>query len=291
MKKVSIIGCGKVGKTIGYLLAKKANCDIKGILNKSFSSSKSAIKFIGMGYACKNYKELIRSNLWLISTQDSLISNVCQTLVNHEKLSRGDIVIHFSGTLNSGALYSAKEMGCFIGSLHPIKSFADPKISVSTFKGTYCAYEGDKQAFSVIKRLCKKIGAKIFKINRKTKSSYHIGNIFASNYLISLLKISYNLYYRSGVKKEYILDIIHSLSSSTLTNIKKCRSLDMSITGPIQRGDINIIKNHINFLKSTPSLLVLYRILGLKLISNQYNKNIEKLLSFNKNLLKTFDIK
>ncbi|WP_168464628.1 Rossmann-like and DUF2520 domain-containing protein [Wolbachia endosymbiont of Ctenocephalides felis wCfeT] len=264
MEKISvnIIGCGKVGKTIGYLLAKKANCSIKGILNRNIDSSERAIKFIEDGYVCNGYEELMTSNLWLISTQDSLIPSVCQKLLSHEKLARGDVVIHFSGTLNSKVLYSAKKAGCFVGSLHPIKSFADPEVSIKTFKGTYCAYEGDKQAFSLIRCLFERIGAKVFKINREAKSLYHIGSVFASNYLIALLKISYDFYYKAGIKENNILDIIYSLSSGTLANIHRNRSLEKSITGPIQRGDIDIIKSHISSLESMPLLLSLYKALG-----------------------------
>ncbi|WCR54435.1 MAG: hypothetical protein PG981_001457 [Wolbachia endosymbiont of Ctenocephalides orientis wCori] len=283
---INIIGCGRVGKTIGYLLTKKAGCDIKGILNRSLASSKSAVEFIGGGYACQSYQELITSNLWLISAQDSLISSICKILLSHKKLSRGDIIIHFSGALSSKILHSAKEVGCLIGSLHPIRSFVDPETSVNTFEGTYCAYEGDEQAFSLMKHLCQKIGAKIFKINQEAKSLYHIGSVFASNYLVALLKVSHNFYYKSGVKEKYILDIIYSLSSGTLANIKQSHSLDRSITGPIHRGDIDVIRSHISSLESTPSLLNLYKILGntiLELVSepneSPYARGIQELLS------------
>ncbi|MDD9331148.1 MAG: DUF2520 domain-containing protein [Wolbachia sp.] len=275
MRKISvnIIGCGKVGKTIGYLLAKKSGCSIKGVLNRSFASSQSAVGFMEDGYACKDYKELTTSNLWLISTQDASISSICQELLSHKKLLKGDVIIHFSGTLNSKVLYSAKKDGCLIGSLHPIRSFADPKVSIKTFEGTYCAYEGDKQAFSLIKCLFERIGAKIFRINQKAKSLYHIGSVFASNYLIALLKISYDFYYKAGVKESSILDIIYNLSSGTLENIRRNRSLEKSITGPIQRGDIEVIKSHISSLESMPLLLSLYKTLGNTILELLYQSD------------------
>uniref|UniRef100_A0A3B0JD14 DUF2520 domain-containing protein n=1 Tax=Wolbachia endosymbiont of Aleurodicus dispersus TaxID=1288877 RepID=A0A3B0JD14_9RICK len=282
---VSIIGCGKVGKVIGYLLAKKVGCSIKGILNKSLLSSHNAVRFIKDGYACKDYKELIISNLWLISTQDASISSVCQELLNHKKLLKGSIVIHFSGTLNSKVLYSAKKAGCFVGSLHPIRSFADPKLSIKTFEGTYCAYEGDEQAFLLIRNLFEGIGAKIFRINQKAKSLYHIGSVFASNYLIALLKISYYFYYRAGVKENNIIDIIYSLSSGTLESIKKNRSLEKSITGPIQRRDIDIIKSHISSLKSMPFLLSLYKALGNIVLQSIYQSGKDHHFDYIKELL------
>jgi len=153
-------------------------------------------------------------------------------------------------------------MGCKTASIHPIHSFADPQISVSSFSNTYCAAEGDDKALEIIIPLFAAIGAKIFKITAEAKTSYHAALVFASNYLVSLVEVSLKLFENAGIHRSLALDSIQPILLNTIDNIHQLGTR-AALTGPIARRDTETIASHLEELIHFDSdTQALYKALG-----------------------------
>jgi len=258
---VNIIGAGHLGKTIGHLLVKQQQIRIGSICNRSEISSINAIKFIGQGNYCPAIGELPPADITFITTPDDLISVACDELCKNQFLRQGSVILHCSGSLTSDALIAIKEKGCYVASIHPMRSFAKPELSIVQYSGTYCAIEGDKEVISSIRSLFNSIGSITYEIDKSKKSLYHVAGVFASNYAITLAQQALSCMQEAGVEKELAMHVITNIMYGTVSNLEKTLSPEQSLTGPIQRGDISTIMKHIESL-SDMEQKYLYSALG-----------------------------
>ncbi|HRD70149.1 MAG TPA: DUF2520 domain-containing protein [Legionella sp.] len=258
---INIIGAGHLGKTLGYLLAQEPCVQIGAICNSSAMSTNAAIKFIGNGVYCSNIGELPPADVTIIATPDDLITEVCVVLSKNPNLKKDSVVMHCSGTLSSEALSSVSKKGCFVASVHPMRSFAQPEISVTQYQGTYCALEGDEKAIPMVKSLFEKIGSITYEIDKRKKSYYHAAGVFSSNYLITLAHQALCCMKEAGVDQEIAIPIIANLMRGSISNLEKTLSPEHALTGPIQRGDVATIKQHMDALADTEQK-TLYSSLG-----------------------------
>ncbi len=284
MTTINCIGCGKLGKTILKLIADNQLAKINDIANQSHQSAKAAVEFIGQGNAISKLDELSPADIYFIATRDDTIQKVCEELVRKNLLKPGAIVVHFSGSLSSDILLSARNAQCFIASAHPIKSFAQPSIVVANFSGTYVAIEGNPEAMPAISELFKGIGGVVFNIKKENKRQYHAAMVIANNYLTTLHYQAVENLKSSGVEENIAKKLVSMMMSDSLNNVNRLSHKE-ALTGPIQRGDAMTIKGHMEALKHDPINKAIYAALGkgtLPLTSHgpSEKKELEKILSY-----------
>ena len=258
---MNIIGAGHVGQTIGHLLMKSALVRIGAVYNQTEESAFNAIEFMGGGQYCSSIRKMPHAQLTLITTPDDCILSACTELSANEYLRPRDVVVHFSGSCSSDSLWPAKQKGCHVASVHPMRSFARPALSVNEYQGTYCAMEGDAAALDRIGALLQGIGSITYLINKEKKSLYHAAGVFASNYVVTLSQQALDCLLEAGVEQGIAIDVITGLMRSTVSNLERTSSPKEALTGPIQRGDCSAIEGHLKAL-STSQQKVLYALLG-----------------------------
>ncbi|MGQ3891823.1 Rossmann-like and DUF2520 domain-containing protein [Legionella sp. CNM-4043-24] len=259
--RLNIIGAGHLGQSIAYLLFRRGLVTVGAVCNQSRQSAQLAVDFIGAGQVCVGMDALPPADLTLISTPDGCIADICTGLASHSRLKPGSIVWHCSGSLGSDELMIAREEGCSVASIHPMKSFARPDLSVLNFTDTYCALEGDYEAKEVLRPLFEAIGAIVYEISKEKKSLYHAAGVFASNYLVTLSEQALSCLQESGVEHALAMRIITSLMQGTVSNLATTLSPEQSLTGPVQRGDTSTLSRHRAALSGTEKE-ALYSALG-----------------------------
>ncbi len=265
MKSISIIGAGKLGKTLGRLFFLNNVFEIKDICCTSIESAEESVNFIGCGVAVNSFDTLNLSDIFLISTPDDKIEGVASVISNKFPES---IIFHCSGSLSSKIIKSEKRC-----SIHPVHSFAHPEKSVKIFKDTMCGVEGNKKALEVLIPAFEKIGAQIFKIKSDKKPLYHAAAVTACNYFVTLEYIAANMFEKCGLNEKEIIKLLMPILSGTLNNIKE-KGITDSLTGPISRGDYGVIGTHIEAISFDKSILKIYQELGLKALEIAEKQNI-----------------
>jgi predicted short-subunit dehydrogenase-like oxidoreductase (DUF2520 family) len=259
--RINIIGAGKVGQALGYLFSHAGCATVIGIHNTTMASAQLAIKFIGEGEYYSDIKSLPSANVYLITTPDDLILETCLELCSNAQLRAGSIFLHCSGALTSDVLCAAKLKNCHIASIHPAFAFSEQ--AVQDFKGTFCAMEGDEAALCVLGPLFGEIGGVVCKINKKNKMLYHIGCVFAANYLVTLASQASSLFMEAGMDDEMSYHILLGLMRQALANLAQLKTPSLALTGPLARGDVSTIQSHIQAL-SGHKQKDLYALLGEK---------------------------
>jgi predicted short-subunit dehydrogenase-like oxidoreductase (DUF2520 family) len=257
MLTVNFIGCGRLGKTLAKLITNNKLAVINGIFNSTFESSSDASQFIGQGTPCQHIAELPKADIYFITTKDDLIENLCNQIIEQSCPPEGSLVIHCSGSLTSDILQTAKLKGCYTASVHPLKSFADVNSAVQSFDGTYCAYEGDQEAYKILFDLFKNIGSHIFKINKVQKILYHAASVLANNFLVSLHHVAIETYEIAGIEPNIAHKITSMLMKEAFDNLQKLTHSN-ALTGPLQRGDVKTIQKHLAALKDKQLIYDIY---------------------------------
>lgn len=234
---LNIIGCGKLGMTLGRRWNDCGAFKIGQVLNRSHHSAAQATGFMHGGVPIAGLDELQPADVWLIGTPDDDIAAACESLAASSLLRHGDIVFHCSGALSSSVLAAASACGALVASMHPIRSFADPAEVVQRFTGTYCGAEGDSAALELLHAAFISIGAKIVHVDPEFKTLYHAAAVFASNYVVTVLDVAVQAYVKAGIAEETALQLMEPLVRGTVDGVFRLGTTQ-ALTGPIARGDI-----------------------------------------------------
>lgn len=287
MYTINIIGCGKVGSTLGYLLAKNGY-KIQGIVNRSLKSSRQASDFIPGSTAVISLDDLKQSDILLIATNDDQLTPVIQKLTSIPLFKNNPVVFHCSGASTSSILKPLERLGARVASIHPAMSFHHPKKNVSDFAGTVCTLEGMPEACELLKEVFLSIGAITIPIETGNKGLYHVAMVLSCNYFLTLMDTSLQLLRESGIDSCHALKILQPLMLGTWENMLES-SAPEALTGPISRGDSQLVNSQLALLKAYDvDIARAYQALGKltlrlaqekKELSDQCFKQLEKVLN------------
>jgi len=238
---LSIIGAGKVGRTLAHLWTGTNSVVVHDVLNRSLPSAQDACSFIGAGRAIASFSELRAASIYLIATPDDDILPSCNALAATGLLNPDSIVFHCSGAKSAAILQAAAQCGAAVASVHPIRSFASPEQLIDYFAGTYCGAEGDPRALAVLGVLFSAIGGNMVAIDSERKILYHAAAVFASNYLVTLLDLARHAYMEAGVTPDTALQLMEPLVRATVDNVFRLGPA-AALTGPIARGDMATVR-------------------------------------------------
>ena len=263
-KTVAIIGAGRVGSSVGFLL-KRTGYTVTAIASRTESSAKMAAAFIGAGKATTDIVGAAAgADLVFITTPDRGIKEVCEKIGAAGVLKPGALVVHMSGAHSLDLLDAARKAGAHRAVLHPLQSLASREQGVKTLPGSYFRIEADTEALLTAKDIVKALGG-IELVMPKWKSDgvsaalYHAGAVSVSNYFVALVDYGLRFYQALGADKKEALKAVLPLIRGTLHNIETLGIPD-ALTGPIMRGDTQTVRDHLAAMqKRAPNLVGLYK--------------------------------
>lgn len=259
--RVGIVGAGRTGLTIGYLL-KRAGWTIVSLVNRTRESSERAAEILGCEISPTTLEVAEKAELLLITTPDGVIEKVCEEIARRDGFRPGQFVVHMSGALGLDILAGAAQKGAFVASIHPGQSFArfDP---ATTLEGVYFAIEAEGEALSLAASLVEVLRGIPIQIRPGMKPLYHASLCVASNYLVGIMDLATALLKEAGLEPDEAHRAVLPLAEGTLRNFALLGS-EGALTGPIARGDLETVRLHLSGLEGLkPVLSSLYRLLGI----------------------------
>jgi len=257
---IGFIGAGKVGVSLGMYFSSRG-IKITGYFSKSEVSSMEASKYT----ASKNYlslEYLIKdTNIIYITAPDDEIEGIAERLYKFELSNK--IICHASGSLSSKVLYKLKEKGGFIYSVHPLYPFSNKYTSYKGLGNACFCIEGDERYLAFLKTTLENLGNTVILIPKSSKPLYHLSCTTVSNLVLSIIDIGCNYMESCGVDRETALSSLMPLIEHNIENIKK-RGINSSLTGPLERGDLETINSHLKVIPKKHR--VLYKTLSLNLL-------------------------
>jgi len=262
MKSLNVVGAGRVGRTLASLWEEKRTFVIQDVLDSTVEGALAAVAFIGDGRAVEHAENMRPAEVWMLTPPDDQIASCCEVIAGRGTLRRGDIVFHCSGAIPSSALEAATAAGAGVASVHPLKSFAEPRDAVRSFSGTYCAAEGDPAALEVIQPAFERIGGVVSKIDPQFKTIYHAASVMVCNDLVALFETGLRAYEKAGLPRATATRMMEPLVRETVDNSFKLGT-HKALTGPVARGDHAVVSRHLEALAAWDErAAAIYRELG-----------------------------
>lgn len=263
-KTVAIIGAGRVGGTVGYLL-KREGYRVAAVAASTPESAAKAAAFIGEGRPTTDAVQAsARAELIFITTPDRIIRDVCEKIAGAGAVRTGSLVVHMSGAHSSSLLDAAAKAGAHRAVIHPLQSVPSREQGIRNLPGSYFRVDADPEAVETAREIVKSLGGIELRMPKwgsgeQSAALYHAGAVAASNYLAALIDYSLRFYEALGADKKEALHAVLPLIRGTLQNIETL-GLPDALTGPVMRGDTETVRGHLEAMrKRTPELIALYK--------------------------------
>ncbi len=193
-----------------------------------------------------------------ITTPDGVIHKIASGIKWHQEQS----VIHCSGADSTGILEPARKAGAQTAVFHPLQTFAGIQEAIENIPGSTFSIESEEPLLATLKKMAEDLGGSWITLKAGDKAAYHAAAVFASNYLVTLVKMSTDLWQTFSIPRDQATKALIPLLRGTLHNIETI-GIPGCLTGPIARGDGGTISKHLKTIKEkTPELLSPYRELG-----------------------------
>ncbi|MGZ6274799.1 MAG: Rossmann-like and DUF2520 domain-containing protein [Syntrophales bacterium] len=259
---VAILGLGKVGTAVGFLL-RRAGYRIVAVASRSKASLTQGIVYTG-GKPYLNFsKAALAANCVIIATSDDAIAHVCEQISSEGGIKPDDKVIHMSGAGGLDLLESAQVAGAHVACIHPLQSFPDVDSAVRNIPGSTFGITSADEIKEWSVQVVRDLGGVPFFISDADKPLYHAAACIASNYLTTLIHMVEEIYQSIGMGREDAMRAIWPLVMGTIANIET-KGTVQALTGPVARGDAGTVKKHTDAVRQKlPALLQAYSALGI----------------------------
>lgn len=268
---IAIVGAGRVGRTLGRLLAAVGH-RITTVSCRTRAAAEQAVAFIGAGQPCAygaaplDFPQECRSVV-CITTPDQAIASIAARLAHDQSVWPGVVVLHCSGALSSTVLHVLRACGAQVGSMHPLYAFGTPIADPEVLRGVYWCIEGDSAATDVARALIADLHGQASEIQPEHKILYHAAAAVAGNLLTGLMSVSFAMLEHCGIAPEQARAMLVRLSEGVLQRIKAEGEI-VALAGPISRGDVATVAQHLERLRALPPLYgAVYRSLSQELVA------------------------
>lgn len=239
---IAIIGRGKVGKVFHNAFG-ELGLNVSSIVDPSLHQD--------INLYIRSVSDLPPDyDFLLISVPDGIIPKVVNDLIKAQNVKRGAIIVHTAGSISSEILQPLKDSGAYTAAWHPLQTFTGQE-GLSHFRDVLFGIDGDERAVNVSSELAETLGGNVFRVPPEMRTVYHLGGVYACNFLAALISISADLMQQCGMDKERAYKALEPILSATIKNISR-QGLPNAITGPLSRRDVSTVKRHLNQLKSSP---------------------------------------
>jgi predicted short-subunit dehydrogenase-like oxidoreductase (DUF2520 family) len=272
--KIAMVGAGRLATSLAAAL-KRAGYTITEIVSRANPSSlrkaRNLAHNVGAHAASFDQAKLDASLIWFC-VPDGEIGESSRYLAPAANWKNKQ-AFHSSGALASDELAVLRKRGAAVASVHPLMTFVGG--SRPSLKGVPVALEGDRAAITLARKIVQRLGGKSFPIRQQDKALYHAWGTFASPLLIALLATAEQVAQASGIPIKSVHKKMLPILRQTLNNYATLGPAK-AFSGPLVRGDADILARHLAALKKIPHAAEVYQALARSALQYLPAQNKEK---------------
>ncbi len=258
---ILIAGTGRMAQAMGRLLAEHGE-PVFAVAGRDPARTAAAAAFIGRRVKAVDLKAPPgRTARVLVAVSDSAICETAGTLARAG--IRQGLALHTCGAMGREALAPLAEAGLACGAIHPLQTIASPEQGLSALAGCIFAVDGDAPALAWAEQIARKLGGSSLRVPQQVRPLYHAAAVMSANYVVALVDAAAILMKAAGVEQDLALRALSPLVESSARNALRLGPAE-ALTGPIQRGDLQTLEDHLRALAAAPETVRdLYRSAGL----------------------------
>jgi predicted short-subunit dehydrogenase-like oxidoreductase (DUF2520 family) len=247
-ERLVIVGPGRVGLALGGALVQAGVVELLEFRGRHPESPDHPLFDAGLahyGYGLE--LPAAGTTALLLTVPDRALAEVAEALAARGRAPGPVPVLHTSGALGADPLAPLHAQGYAVGTLHPLQAVADPVSGADRLHGSAFALSGEPEALQAARRLVGALGGRPLTVPTARRPLYHASAVVASNFLVVLLRSARRLMEEAGASPEEAEEALIALARGTLENAASM-GLDRSLTGPVVRGDAEVVGLHLRTL-------------------------------------------
>lgn len=258
--RTAIVGTGRVAQAFGRLLT-DAGLPPAAVGGRTRVHAEHAATFISRTTKASSIADIPSlADHVLIAVSDAAIPAVADELARGGM--SGGVALHTSGAHGPELLEPLAARGVSCGVIHPLQTIADPTLGTAALRGATFGISGNDAAIDWALQLVEAAAGIPLRIRANSFASYHAGAVMAGNAVIAAIDAAVVLLGVAGVEQRAALRAIGPLCLTSAQNALD-RGPEAALTGPVQRGDAETVRAHVEALaKCPPYVADLYRASG-----------------------------
>ena len=230
---IGIIGMGHVGPVIGSAL-RAVGHTIVGVSASSEESRERADALLP-GIPILSVEEIVsRCQMVVLTVPDDQLEGLVKGLAEHT-----------SGAHGIDILRPASGMGAIPLAIHPAMTFTGTSVDVPRLVGTPFAVTASAIALPIAQALVVEMGGEPFEIAEEDRGVYHAALNHGANFLATVVAQSKQILSTVGIEDPGTF--LRPLCEAALD--RALRAGDRGVSGPIPRGDVGTIREHLSVLE------------------------------------------
>ncbi len=201
------------------------------------------------------------ANVVLVTVRDTQLPAALNELLVAPFDPHAVILQASGGVFPRGPIDALRARGHPVGTFHPLVPIPHPDHAAALMRGAWIGVDGDPEAIQTAHALAAATGANVLTIPSHGRAAYHAAAVMASNFPVVLAALATSLMHRVGVDETMARAAVRHLMRAAVTNLADAEP-DAVLTGPISRGDVDTVANHLRVLAATPELDAVYRALS-----------------------------
>ena len=185
----------------------------------------------------------------ILAVPEAVLAEVAYELAAAGPAPGGCAALHLAGALSTDVLTPLHMVGYAVGSMHPLQTVADPWSGGERLIGTAFALGGEPAAIAAARRLVSALRGRALVVPPALRPLFHAATVFASNYAVTLAAVAARLLSQAGISEEEAIEATLQLIRGAVDNIEHL-GFGTALTGPIMRGDVDVVRLHLGRLSS-----------------------------------------
>ena len=250
---VALVGAGRVGTGVAALLV-RAGQSIAGVASRSQASADRAAELLAA--PTSRIGDLADADVYLIGTGVDAIEDVVRELATATDL-KGRIVVHFAGAAGIQPLDPARDEGAHVCALHPVQACPDIDAAIRNLPGSTWGMTTSEGAETWATDFVALLGGRAVPVAENDRPAWHAAAVVTSNGIAALMASGEAILEGLGVTEPE--RVLGPLAAGTVTNARLGGGGAATLTGPVVRGEVDVVRTHVAALMHQPRLAAVYR--------------------------------
>ena len=255
--KIALVGAGRVASCMGPRL-KQAGHTIAGVYSRTLEHAEELAALVGAP-ASDRLDRLPEADVYLIMLSDDALLQHASTIVKGREDS---LFLHTAGSVPMDVF---KEAGArHYGVLYAMQTFSKG-IQVDWAQVPVFIEGSSKRELETVRSLALDLSPHVTPLSSTGRKKLHIAAVFTCNFTNHMYAISEQLLAEEGIPFSVMIPLVRE-TARKVENLSPAAAQ----TGPAVRGDLKVIREHLELLSEHPEYADIYQ-----LLSTDINKEIK----------------
>lgn len=249
---VAIVGFGRLGGALA--LGLRAGGWPVSVFPRSDASVRRAVE---LGLTLADLDLLRGAAVCLLAVPDRAVRECAEAIAGD--LGPRTALVHCAGALTLDALGSQPAViSRPRGSFHPLCAVSSPQDRLEGH--TVALSTADGRLLKVLRGMARTLGLHPIEVPEATRAAYHAGAVLSAGGAVALLSAAVQAFRGAGISEREATLALIALMRSALRGVEQ-RGLSAGLTGPVVRGDADVVAAQLDALPRPISAL--YRALSI----------------------------